>query len=147
MAENVGGAPTKYQKDFHPQNFIELSNKGKCLAQIARAWNVHRDTIYEWAKKHPKFSDAIKKGKELCEAWYMDTGQAAMLGAVTIEGKPIRMNNGMFVWMTKNLFKWTNNIAIQDNTAQAEEPPSEDAKIRQQRLRDKIRKLNILDEP
>ena len=147
MPKHAGGAPTKYLKDFHPQNYLELSNQGKCIAQIARKWNVHRDTIYEWSKKHPKFSDAIKKGKEICEAWYMDVGQSAMIGQAIVDGKAIRMNNTLFVWMTKNLFKWTDKMEVQGSPPPPPAAPTEEPEVRRQRLRDKIRKLNILDEP
>lgn len=105
------GRPTKYQKDFHPSDFIAQSKQGKSLAQIALAWEVDRDTIYEWAKKHSEFSDAIKKGRQYAEAWYMNLGQSAMVGQATLNGRPIAFQLGVFVWMTKNMFKWSDKIA------------------------------------
>ena len=31
---------------------------------LAKALDIHRDTIYEWRKIHPEFSDSILKGKD-----------------------------------------------------------------------------------
>lgn len=101
------GQPTKYRKDFHPGNFIHLSEQGKTLAQIARIWKVDRDTVQEWKRRHTDFSAAVKKGRELAEAWYIDLGQLAMLGQAKIDGQKINVNLGWFVWMTKNLFNWS----------------------------------------
>lgn len=103
---NKRGHPTDYRENFHPQDFIEQSKQGKSLAQIALSWDVHRDTIYEWRKVHPEFSDAVKKGREFAEAWYMNLGQAGILGQAT--EKP--MNVGLFCWMTKNMFNWSDKV-------------------------------------
>jgi hypothetical protein len=107
------GQPTKYKKSFHAVDFIAQSKQGKSLAQIAYAWDVSRDTLYEWAKKHKEFSDAIKKGREYSEAWYMNLGQSAMVGQATINGRPISFQLGVFVWMTKNIFKWSDKITTE----------------------------------
>lgn len=104
------GSPTRFKKEFHPDDFIAQSKNGKTLTQIALSWNVHRDTIYDWAKKHQEMSDAIKKGRAFSEGWYMDLGQAAMIGAAKINGQKVPINLGMYVWLTKNLFKWSDKI-------------------------------------
>lgn len=110
----AGGRPSKYNKDFHIPDFIRLSKQGKTLAQIALAWDVDRDTVAEWRKRHKEFSDAIKKGREYSEAWYMNLGQMAMINEASImeNGKPkkVNVNLGYFCWMTKNLFKWSDKI-------------------------------------
>jgi hypothetical protein len=108
------GQPTKYREEFHPENFIALSEQGKTFAQIAKAWKVDRDTIKEWIKVHTEFSAAVKKGREVCEAWYMDLGQLAMLGQATMNGQKINVNLGFYVWMTKNMFKWSDKVVVQD---------------------------------
>lgn len=104
------GRPTKYKKDFHPSDFIAQSKQGKTLAQIAYLWDVDRDTLYEWASVHDEFSDAIKRGREYAEAWYINLGQSAMVGQALVNGRPIAFQLGAFVWMTKNLFKWSERI-------------------------------------
>lgn len=108
------GQPTKYRKDFHPNDFIALSKKGKTFAQIALIWDVDRDSLKEWAKKHPEFSAAVKKGRQFAEGWYIDIGQAALLGQVKIDGKPVKVELGWFVWMTKNMFQWRDKIEVKE---------------------------------
>lgn len=100
------GRPPKYDKEFHPDDFIKLSEQGKTQAQIARAWKVDRDTLTDWGKRHREFSLAQKRGKQAAEAWYMDLGQMAMIGQAMINGQKITVNLGMFCWLTKNMFNW-----------------------------------------
>lgn len=115
-----GGQPTKYDPDFHPSDFIEQSKKGNSLTQIACSWDVDRDTIYEWQKKHKRFSGACKRGKEYLEAWYTNIGKAAIAGQVKINGEKVTPNLGFFVWMTKNILKWSDKV---ENNIQPEESP------------------------
>lgn len=99
-----------FRMDYHPANFIEQSKQGRNIKQIAKSWDIARSTVYDWAGRHPSFADTIKRGQEYCEAWYMDLGQAAMVGAAKIDGKPIKVDLGWFVWMTKNICKWSDKI-------------------------------------
>lgn len=116
------GRPTKYNREFHCENFVELSKKGKTLAQIAFEWDIDRDTVHEWKKVHKEFSDAVKKGRQYAEAWYMNIGQMAMLNQVKIDGKGIKVELGWHVWMTKNMFKWHDRQVIKDETEQPDRP-------------------------
>ncbi len=119
MAKKKLGRPEDYRKDFHPAEFIRHSKDGKNKTQIAALFEVHRDTLYEWAKKHKTFSDAIKKGSMLCEAHWMNLGYAGMTGGVTgKDGKKIQINLGFYVWLTKNNFGWSDTPEPQheDNT-------------------------------
>jgi hypothetical protein len=120
--KHPGGRPTKYDPKFHPKDFIEQSKNGKTLAQIALTWDLNRDTIHEWKKKHPKFSDAVKKGRQFCEAWYMNLGLAAMLGQAKSDGKPINVNLGYFCWLTKNMFHWSDKIESKNQNENKGEP-------------------------
>lgn len=109
-----GGQPTKYRKSFHDADFIRLSKQGKTITQIALEWDVDRDSIYEWSRKHESFSCAIKKGRVYSEAWYMNIGQLAMLGEAKMGGKKMKVEVGFYVWLTKNLFKWTDKADLSE---------------------------------
>lgn len=117
-----GGRPPKYRKDFHPQSFIEHSKQGKHLYQIAYEWDVCRDVLYQWQAKHSEFNDAVKKGKQYAEAWYMNLGHRAMLGQVTINGKPVVVNLGWFCYLTKNKFKWSDRMEIDQKVQETHDP-------------------------
>lgn len=101
------GRPSIYDKQFHNENFLELSKQGKTIKQIALEWDICRDTIYDWAKKHKEFSYTLKKGHEHSEAWWINAGHDSMIGKK-------KYNLGFYVWMTKNLFKWSDNKEDED---------------------------------
>lgn len=68
------GRPTDYRPEYC-DTVIELGREGKSKAQIAANLDVSRDTIDEWCKVHPEFSDAIKRARELSLSWWEDQGQ------------------------------------------------------------------------
>lgn len=58
-----GGRPTKYQDDY-PKQARRLTLLGLTDEEMATFFEVHVDTIYEWDKVHPEFSEARARGKE-----------------------------------------------------------------------------------
>lgn len=68
------GRPTDYLPEYC-ERVIELGTEGKSHAQIARSLDVARQTLYDWAKVHPEFLDAITRAKDLAQAWFEDKGQ------------------------------------------------------------------------
>lgn len=68
------GRPTAYQPEFC-EDVIALGRAGKSKAQIASKLDVHRETLNEWAKAHPEFSDAIKRAQLHALAWWENKGQ------------------------------------------------------------------------
>lgn len=66
--KNRGGRPTKYEQKacrlvlkiaemITPQNFAQYCS----VYHLAVLLGVHVDSVYEWQKRHPEFSDAIKR--------------------------------------------------------------------------------------
>ena len=60
---NLGGHPSLYDPSAHPRLVFWLAHAGLTLELIADEIGVHVDTVYEWQKVHPEFSEAIKSGK------------------------------------------------------------------------------------
>lgn len=69
MPKHAGGRPTKYGPDIIPKvnaaadllrQKPEAFLSGCGVAQLADALGVCTDTVYEWAKVHPEFSEAVK---------------------------------------------------------------------------------------
>ena len=56
------GRPSKYQKEFDKQAF-KLALLGAKDTQVADFFEVNADTIHEWKKQYPSFSESLKKGK------------------------------------------------------------------------------------
>lgn len=110
------GRPTKYRADFHPEDFLRLSNLGKVLAQIAREWKVERETIRDWAAKHKEFSTAVKRGRQWAEAWWMDLFQGAAVGKMPVGSK---FNAVPAIWLTKNAFGWADKVEQEESSTQS----------------------------
>jgi hypothetical protein len=74
------GRPTKYT----PQVIIEINNYLQeaipenmsipTVEGIALKLGINKDTLYEWAKKNPKFSDALDKLKMMQKEALVKTG-------------------------------------------------------------------------
>ena len=56
------GRPSKY-KAAYAQEAYELCLLGLTDAQLAEHFEVNADTIHEWKKVHPEFSESVRKGK------------------------------------------------------------------------------------
>lgn len=61
------GRPTKYKPDFIQQAY-DLTLLGFTDKQLAEHFEVNEDTIHEWKKVHPEFSESVKRGKSLVDA-------------------------------------------------------------------------------
>ena len=59
--------PTKYQVGYCEQVY-KLCLLNAITPDIAKFYEVSKSTIDLWIKKYPKFSDAIKRGKEKADA-------------------------------------------------------------------------------
>ena len=71
------GRPTEYLPEYC-ERVIELGKLGKSLTQMACELDVHRDTLYEWARAHPAFSDALTRARQWSQTWWEDKGQAGL---------------------------------------------------------------------
>lgn len=62
-----GGAPTKYKAAFVKQAY-KLCLLGATMKEIADFFDVSESTVYEWAKEHKRFSEALKGGRIKADA-------------------------------------------------------------------------------
>jgi len=62
-----GGRPTKYSK-AHCEKVTKLCLLGATDREIADFFEINVDTFYEWKKKHPEFSEAVREGKLTADA-------------------------------------------------------------------------------
>ncbi len=68
------GRPSKYDPKYC-QMIIDFMKDGKSLTAFAGEIEVNKDTIYEWEKKHPDFTDAINAARNKCAAWWEKQGR------------------------------------------------------------------------
>ena len=57
-----GGRPTKFRPDLC-QRVVELMAEGRSLDGCAALLGVHPDSLYEWQRVHPEFSEAVRAGR------------------------------------------------------------------------------------
>lgn len=63
-------AKGKYEKWLEPESLVLLegwARDGLTDEQIANNMGVRRETLYDWKKKHPNISNALKRGKEIVD--------------------------------------------------------------------------------
>jgi hypothetical protein len=66
------GRPSPYKEQYCDQ-VEKLCKLGATDKDIADFFEVNEDTIYEWKKVHPKFSESIKAGKTLADLTVSDS--------------------------------------------------------------------------
>jgi len=109
--KHAGGRPSDY-KEIYCDQIIKFMGHGHSIKAFAASIGKHSDTIFEWAKRHPEFSVAIKKGKEQCQLWWEKLGMALAAGHKTSEHDYRKGNPTVFIWMTKNLLGWSDRIDL-----------------------------------
>ncbi len=63
MTKQKAGRPTLYRPEYAEQAKM-AAKAGFTDSQLAILFNVNEDTIHEWKKKHPIFSESLKEGKD-----------------------------------------------------------------------------------
>lgn len=72
------GRPSTYDPAYC-EAVIEYGKRGKSKTWMASELNVHRDTINEWERVHPEFSDAMTRALQFSQRWWEDAGQNGMV--------------------------------------------------------------------
>lgn len=75
----MAGAPTKYKEEYCSQA-EKLCKLGATDAELADFFEVNEDTINEWKKVRPEFSESIKSGKILADSNVADSLYQRALG-------------------------------------------------------------------
>ena len=73
-ALTVWGRPPDYRPEFC-QRIIELGKRGYSQARMAADLDVAKQTITDWANRHPEFSDALKRARTHSQCWWEDAAQ------------------------------------------------------------------------
>lgn len=97
------GAPSKFKEEYIEQVY-KLSLIGMTDAQLAKYFEVAESTINDWKIKFPKFSESIKKGKEIADGEVAASLFNRAIGYQTIE-EEAKVINGEVV-MTPILKKY-----------------------------------------
>ncbi len=68
------GRPSLYDPAFCDQVVSHMA-EGASLTSFAAEVDVARSTINEWMEQHPEFSEAVKRAKAKCAAWWEKRGR------------------------------------------------------------------------
>lgn len=95
------GRPSSYKPEY-AEALIKHMGAGYSFESFAAVVGRNRDTMYEWVKQYPDFSDAKKKGTDLALLYWESLG---LLGA---SGKQKGFNVVAWIFNMKNRFGWRN---------------------------------------
>lgn len=101
------GRPSSYKPSYCDE-IVNYMKDGRSLISFAAHIGVHSDTVYEWGRKNPDFSAALKKAKEACCAYWEDLGHKASLGEVK------NFQASAWIFNMKNRFGWRDQVQIED---------------------------------
>lgn len=114
--KNPVGRPTKYNEMYCDLLEQILSNGGFNVT-FCKAVGIHEDTFYEWVKKHPRFSESLKKGNASAKSDFLEK---VYNGAFDPKNNPA--NNGLVYLLAVNCYGMssTNDKKQDDNSAVVE---------------------------
>lgn len=69
MTKHPGGRPTKYKPEYCVLA-KDMMSLGASKIEVAAKIGIARDTFFNWVNENEEFSDAIKEGETLCQAWW-----------------------------------------------------------------------------
>jgi len=103
----VLGRPTKYRDEFCDWLVEHMSN-GYSFNSFAAICGVCGDTIIEWRKEHPKFSEAYGIGLAAGLKFFERIGIKGM------KGEYERFNLQAWIFLCKVRFKWNDRVGEED---------------------------------
>jgi len=104
----VMGRPSKYSPIFC-ETVIALMSEGASKTEVAAELNIAWDTLHEWEKNFPEFSDAIKRGSKLSEGWWE---KKARENLVSYKDGPT-INASLWYMNMKNRFGWKDKQEVE----------------------------------
>lgn len=113
LQKHPGGRPTKYNPDVFRKIKEYLSMCGReqtglpSLEGLALHLDVRRETIWEWSKRYPEFSNSLKKIAEKQKQQLMEDG---MYG-----GKEVNAAMAIFLLKAVHRMKDGSSVAVQVN--------------------------------
>lgn len=162
------GCPSKYLPEYCDK-LLEHCRKGKTYRSFAGDIGVHWDTLYEWERVYPEFSDARKRGLALLHLYYESMGQALATGQLRrvaseepilgpngsvmydMQGKIVvrttyessRSSTAAWIFLTKNICGWSDKRDVTHSGSPDGAPIRVQSQSQEERMREieELRKL------
>lgn len=99
------GQPTKYKPEYC-EMLIEHMKQGFSYDTFCAVIDVHVDTLYNWEKLYPEYSDAKRKAVMMSRYSWEKMGIAGMTGKIP------GFRDATWKFNMQNRFKWSDNSEI-----------------------------------
>lgn len=121
--KNKIGRPTKYDPAMC-EIVVEVMEQGFSFEAVAGHLGICKDTLYEWAKKYPDFSDAKKRGLEQSRIFWEALGIEHIVTKsdsktekqghnTTTTSKSRSLNSSVYIFNLKNRFGWSDKKEVE----------------------------------
>lgn len=116
--------PTKYLPEYC-EKLIAHGKEGRSLKAFAAEVCVNMDTVYNWIKLFPDFSEAYQQFKVLAEHWWEKTGQEHLMSRGPF-------NTDLYKFMAKVRFRWTEPQEVKIDSGDEQKLRGEIDKLKEQ---------------
>ena len=99
------GRPTKYKPEMC-ETVIELMKEGASQYEVLATLGISEDTFYRWKKENEEFSESIKRGSQLSQAWWEKEGR------ISLDDR--QFNSTLWYMNMKNRFKWADKQEVKN---------------------------------
>ena len=124
MANKVG-RPTKYKPEMC-DIVIELMKEGASQQEVLGELGISNATFYKWKQENEEFSETIKRGIRLSQAWWEKEGRTSLRDReFNYTGWYMNMKN-RFKWADKQEVKNEGNITVLVDTGISRSPGQDD---------------------
>ena len=96
------GRPTKYNAKLC-KLLPAMFASGESISEVCAELGITRETFGQRKSLHLDFSDAVKRGLELSEAWWTKLGRRGATGKAKIQP-------ATWIFNMKNRFGWTDRV-------------------------------------
>ena len=102
---NPVGRPTKYKKEYC-ERLLKHMTEGLSFESFGGEVGVCIDTVHEWAKVHPEFSEAKRAGSAGSRMFWEKMGRSGACGKLP------GFQGGTWVFNMKNRFRWADRSEV-----------------------------------
>lgn len=102
------GRPSKYNSKLC-NTVLHLMKEGYSKTSVAADLGINRDTLYQWCKDYPEFSDTIKKGEIMTEAYWENILRESAIG------KRPNANPTLLIFIMKSRFRWRDKSPYEES--------------------------------
>ena len=103
--ESKMARPTKYKPEMC-KTVIDLMQEGASQQEVLAALDISNDTFYRWKKENEEFSETIKRGIQLSQAWWEKKGR------ISLDDR--QFNSTLWYMNMKNRFKWADKQEVKN---------------------------------